>query len=130
MEKNKQNPPPSDVRKRSRPDDSFTSDDNNDLNIHYPSFLVVETADGQPIKLSLFAIQKLLKYAVGDVKNAKKLHNGSVLIEVASRTQTDSALKMTCWVYVAVKVTPHRSLNTTEGIIRCRDLRDCDDEEI
>jgi hypothetical protein len=63
------------------------SDDDNDVN--FPSFIVVEAADDQPIKYSIFAIQKLLKCAVGDVKSAKKLRNGPVLIEVTSKAQAD-----------------------------------------
>jgi hypothetical protein len=47
--------------------------------------LVVEAADGQPIKFSFFAIQKILKYAVGDITSAKKLRNSAVLIEVTSK---------------------------------------------
>ena len=31
---------------------------------------------------------------------------------------------------VPVKVTPHRSLNSSKGVIRCLDIKDCSDEEI
>jgi hypothetical protein len=31
---------------------------------------------------------------------------------------------------IHIKVTPHRSLNSSKGVIRCRDLRDCSDEEV
>jgi hypothetical protein len=104
------------------------SDDDNDGN--FPSFIVVEAADGQPIKYSIFASQKLLKCAVGDVKSAKKLRNGALLVEVTSKAQANKALKMSTWIDVQVKVSPHRSLNMSKGIIRCRNLRDCSDDEI
>ena len=100
-------------------------------------FLVVETIDQQPLSLSIFAIQKILKCAVGDVKSAKKLRNGAVLLEVTSKTQSERALSMNQWVNpndinkpIHIKVTPHRSLNSSKGVIRCRDLRDCSNEEI
>jgi hypothetical protein len=96
----------------------------------FPSFIVVEAANGQPIKYSIFAIDKLLQCAVGDVKSAKKLRNGGVLIEVTSKAQADKALKMTNWTDVQVKASPHKSLNMSKGIIYCRDLRDCSDEKI
>jgi hypothetical protein len=99
-------------------------------NGNFPSFIVVEAADGQPIKYSIFAIQKLLKCAVGDVRSAKKLRNVVVLIEVTVKAQADKALKMTAWIDVHVKVSPHRYLNMSKGIIRCKDLRDCSDDEI
>jgi len=88
------------------------------------------STDDKAINLSIFGIQKLLSCAVGDIKNAKKLRNGSVLIEVKNKRQADAALSMTNWVSQTVKVTPHRSLNSSRGIIRCREFRDCDDVEV
>jgi hypothetical protein len=70
-------------QKRMADESIVPPDDDNGGN--FPSFIVVEAADGQPIKYSIFAIQKLLKCAVGDVKSAKKLRNGAVLIEVTGR---------------------------------------------
>lgn len=116
-------------QKKRRADDSLiVSDDDSSSN--YPTFLVVEPAEGHTINISIFGIQKLLKCAVGDVKSAKKLRNGCVLIEVASKAQAESALKMTIWIDTPLKVSAHRSLNTCKGIIRCRDLRDCSEEEV
>jgi hypothetical protein len=71
-----------------------------------------------------------LSCAVGDIKSAKKLRNGSVLIEVCNEHQADAALQMTNWVSQPVKVTAHRSRNTSRGIIRCREFRDCDEAEV
>jgi hypothetical protein len=113
--------------KKRRASDSLILGDDDSANI-FPTFLVVEAVNGQNIDLSIFAIQKLLKCAVGDVKNAKKLRNGTVLVEVVSKAQTESALTMHIWISTPVKVTPHRSLNTSKSIIRCREMRDCSDE--
>ena len=121
--------PPSNDRKKRRADDSLIVSDD-DSNNSYPTFIVVEPEESHSITLSIFAIQKLLKCAVGDVKNAKKLRNGSVLIEVASKAQAENALKMHTWISTPVKVSAHRSLNSCKGIIRCRDLRDCSDDEV
>jgi hypothetical protein len=69
MEASTSNPQTTSERKRQKclADESIVlSDDDNDGN--FPSFIVV---DGQPIKYSIFAIQKFLKCAVGDVKSAK-----------------------------------------------------------
>jgi len=38
----------------------------------FPRFLIVASKDDQLVKLSIFGIPKLLKCAVGDVKEAKK----------------------------------------------------------
>jgi hypothetical protein len=83
-----------------------------------------------PSNTLIFAIQKLLKCAVSDAKSVKKLRNGAVLIEVTLKAQADKAMKMSTWIGVRVKVSPHRSLNMSKGIIGCRDLRDCSDDEI
>ncbi len=125
-----QNPQSNDRKKRRADDSVVLSDDDNCASSHFPTFFVVEPHEGHTIDLSIFGIQKLLKCAVGDVKNAKKLRNGYVLMEVASKAQAENALKMKTWINTPVKVTPHRSLNTCKGIIRCRDLRDCSDEEV
>jgi len=77
------------------------SDDSN-----FPRFLVVSLKDDQPIKQSIFGIEKLLKCAVGDVKEARKLRNGKVLIEVRTKAQAKNALAMSTWVDQAVTVTP------------------------
>ena len=114
-------------------DQSFivSDDDDDDRKCNnFQSFFVVEPRDGKIINLSIFGIQKLLKCAVGDVKSAKKLRSGAVLVEVSSKQQADNALKMTTWVDVPIKVTPHRSLNSSKGVIRSRDLRDCDEAEV
>ena len=71
----------------------------------------------------------MLSYAIGEVKSAKKLRNGTVLIEVHSKQQADKALQMKTWIDKEVTVSAHRSLNTSRGIIRCRKFRDCDDAE-
>ncbi len=123
--------PPSNERKKRRADESIIlSDDETVDNNHFPTFFVVEAVEGHSIDLSIFGIQKLLKCAVGDVKNAKKLRNGSVLIEVVSKAQAENALKMKVWISTPVKVTAHRSLNTCKGVIRCRDFKDCSEAEV
>jgi hypothetical protein len=136
------NNPSSNDRKKRRADDSIIISDDvqstvtNKADNSFPTFIVVEAVSGE-IKLSVFALQKLLEMSVGSVKNAKKLRNGSVLIEVVSKNQADRALSMKSWVdpndtskHIPLKVTPHRSLNSSRGVIRCRDLRDCSEEEV
>lgn len=101
-----------------------------DDNESFSRFLVVTANNLEPIKYSIFAIQKLLKCAVGDVPSAKKLANGSVLVEVASKQQERNTLKMNNWIDTPINVSAHRSLNSCRGVIRCREFRDCDDAEV
>ena len=85
---------------------SDVSEDENDVT--FPRFLVVAGKDDQPIKYSIFAIQKFLQCGVGDVKTAKKLQNGNVLVEVTTKKESDRALQMTNWFDTPISVTPHR----------------------
>jgi len=114
--------------KKRRADELLSSSDEDEST--YPRFLVVSTTNDSPIELSIFGIQKLLSCAIGDVKRAKKLRSGTVLIEVQSKKQADKALQMKTWIDKEVTVSAHRSLNTSRGIIRCREFRDCDDAEV
>jgi hypothetical protein len=57
-------------RQKHLTDESIVLSDD-DIDGNFPLFIVVEAADGQPIKYSIFVIQKLLKCAMGDVKTAK-----------------------------------------------------------
>jgi hypothetical protein len=68
------------LKKRKSSNNLITTDE--DECNPFSRFLVINANNHEPIKSSIFAIQKLLKCAVGDVANAKKLANGSVLLEV------------------------------------------------
>jgi hypothetical protein len=116
-------------QKKRKANDVLTLADE-DENSSFSKFLVVTANNHEPIKFSIFTIQKVLKCAVGEVSSAKKLYNGSVLVEVVSKAQEKSALAMTKWIDTPISVSPHRSLNSSRGVIRCREFRDCDDDDI
>ena len=70
-----------------------------------------------------------------DPFNIKKLRNGDILIEVDKETQSRKLLKttklsLTMDNIIPISVSPHYSLNTKKGVIRCPDIKDCTDEEI
>ena len=115
-------------KKRKSTDPIHLSEDDSDVS--FPHFLMVETTNETPIDFSIFTIQKILQCAVGNVKSAKKLRNGTVLLEVDSKQMATRALAMTNWLNIDIKVTPHRSLNSSRGVIRCRDFRECEDAEV
>ena len=123
-------PSPNEQLNKKRKTDETLNLSSDDDDTSFFRFLVVSANNHEAIKHNIFAIQKLLKCAVGDVVSAKKLANGTVLIEVASKHQEKSALKMKMWVDVPISVTPHRTLNFSRGVIRCREFRDCDDTEV
>ncbi|KAJ8037613.1 hypothetical protein HOLleu_18472 [Holothuria leucospilota] len=98
----------------------------------WPRFLVITSCgDGKSLTtLSPFAINKGIEGVVGTPKSIKRLRSGDILVEVSRSTQANNLLKTKSLVDVPVQVTPHRSLNSSKGVIRCPDIKNCSDEEI
>ena len=95
-------------------------------------FFVMRSEDQtRPIdELSPFAIDKSIKCAIGTLKSIKKLRSGDFLLEVSSATQSRQMNNLKFIMDRPVIVTPHRSLNSCKGVIRCKELIDCDEQEI
>lgn len=127
---NKNSTPPTNEEKRRKLNQYISSDDDSD-DVEFVPFLVVEPVNKQDaISHSIFAVQKFAQCSIGSIKSAKKLRSGSLLLEVKDKSQYDLAMSLTRWVDVDVKVSEHRGLNSSRGVIRCRDLRDCSENEV
>ena len=104
----------------------------------WPQFLLVKGTDNErPLsKLSPFAVNKAIVAVIGsDPFNIKKLRNGYILVEVDKENQSSKLLKttklnLTMDDVIPITVSPHYSLNTKEGVIRCPDIKDYSDKEI
>jgi len=81
-------------------------------------------------KLSPFLLGKAIKSAVGTVKTLRRLRNGDFLLEISSAMQSRIVNKLDNLAGCPVTASPHRTLNTCKGVIRCAPLVDCDKEEI
>jgi len=83
-------------------------------------------------KLSPFVIEKTIKSCTGEVKNVTKLKSGGLMIECQRKKQSLNLLSLKHIHNIAISSTPHRTLNTSRGIIRYRDedLDDLSDKEI
>ena len=116
------------TKKRTR--DQLDADSKNTTS-PFPRFLLIEsTVQDQPLsKLSPFVIQKVLVSIAGPPKSVKKLFSGSLLIEVEKPKHAEN-LKLTHFFQIPAKCSPHVSLNTSRGIIRCPDLAGVSEEEI
>ena len=120
--------------KRQRPD----SDDEIDSSTlfktpdNFAKFLIIESKNKEkPItSLSPFVIEKQIEAMISTPKNVKKLKNGTLLIETTRKMQTDILLKSNKFFNLPVEVSPHKSLNSSKGIIRDRNLRGESDENI
>ena len=61
----------------------------------WPKFLIIESRNSEEetlIKFSPFAVSKYIEHMIGTVISVKRLRSGTLLIEVASKIQSDMAL--------------------------------------
>ena len=107
------------------------SDDNLPSANHDRWFIMQSADDDTSLsKLTVFMLAKALKGAAGDLKTIKRLDKGDILLETSSASQSRCLLKLNNLVGCPILVTPHKSLNTSKGVILCKELVDCTKEEI
>ncbi|XP_041378033.1 uncharacterized protein LOC121390316 [Gigantopelta aegis] len=58
------------------------------------------------------------------------MKNGSLLVECSTKKHSKCLPKSTILANIRIIVLPHTSLNSSKGVIRCRDLEGVSDEEI
>ena len=97
----------------------------------FPKFLMMTSGDDEKSlsRLSTFAIQKGIQGLVGEPKTIKRLRSGDLLIEVDRETHSTKLLAIT-ELELPVKVSPHRTLNTSKGVIRTPELKNTTREEL
>ena len=98
----------------------------------WPRFLIMESMDSdKPLsKLSPFALQKGIQGLAGVPKDVNRLRSGQILIQVDRKSHCKNLLQSNMIADVPIRISPHKSLNFKNIIIRCRDLRGCSDDEI
>ena len=99
----------------------------------WPRFLTVEAADQNvPLNLNAFVLQKAMdEMANAELDNVKPMKSGRVFIEVQTKQQCKNLLKTTKLLgYLPVKVSPHRTLNSSKFVIKCEELDTMEEDEI
>ena len=99
---------------------------------NWPRFLVVESlkAGKTLASVSPFVIARSIAGNAGTVKSVRKTRVGTLLVEVEKRQQCTNLLSMEHLGELELKVSPHRSLNSSKGVIKWRDLVGTPVEEI
>ena len=136
------------MKKRKKAEQNNTSDDDTDAEfiarytkivtdmkkakIMFPRFLLMMSGDEDKSlsRLSTFAIQKGIEGLVGEPKNIKSLRSGDLLIEVDRETYSTKLLAIKEIAGIPVKVSPHRTLNTSKGVIRTQEIKNTTNEEL
>ena len=76
--------------------------------------------EGETISsLSLFVVHKTIMSIAGEPKSIKNLRSVDLLIQCAKESDKNNLLQMKTVCGLKCSVTPHSSLNTSTGIIRC-----------
>lgn len=124
-----------------RIDDEFPKPTNNKKNLKRkttnkiqpaPNSKILEATPNNPKYLVVSRILVLIKKSISDCagENITKLKDGTLLLRCTSR-QVVQLLKLTSFYnQMKVKVEEHKTLNLSKGVIMCRDLKYCSDEEI
>ena len=91
-------------------------------------FLLIESEDeDKPLsKVSPFAINKWLQsISTSGFQSIKKLRSGAILVDCANERASRflRSLKDPAIIQVPVKVKVHSTLNSSKGVIKCRDLQ-------
>ena len=98
----------------------------------WPKFLMEAADQKVPLNLNAFVLKKAIDgMANAELDNVKPVKSGSVFIEVETKQQCKNLLKTTKLLgYLPVKVSPHRTLNSSKFVIKCEELDKMDEEEI
>ena len=128
---------PTNKNKRLRDNDQDLETDSNNKRSYNscnscPRFLVVESSsDDLPLsKLPPFAVEKGFQAVAGTLKSIKRLRDGSFLVECARNSQAMGLLKTTRFVDRPIRVSIHKALISSRGVIRCRELSGMTETEI
>lgn len=95
----------------------------------WPRFLLMRSVDESCAidRLNPFAITKNISSVIGKDNKISRLRSGDLLIEVYRRTQSENLLQVEGLNYsgktFAVKVEPHRSLNSCRGVARSPEFK-------
>ena len=99
----------------------------------WPRFLIMEAADQNvPLNLNAFVLKKAIDgMANAELDNVKPMKSGRVFIEVETKQQCKNLLKTTRLLgYLSVKVSQHRTLNSSKFVIKCEELDIMEEDEI
>jgi hypothetical protein len=128
------NPPPQTPQKRKKPndDDHNTTTDLPRRSTRFPRYyMITGTSEDKPMsKVSPMAGHLVLKGLIGTIEKIIRLRNGDLIVGVSRDGQIPNLLNLKTFHTAPVQVTPHRTLNTKKGVIRCPALRDIPEDEI
>ena len=116
-------------QKRGRQETSSSSSDEEKLTGYasripvnnWPEFILIQPDGEKQLTSNPFMTAKVIQGIAGEVKAVKSLRNGDILVHCALRSHALNLLKLKAFAGIPCKGLPHRSLNSSKGIIRDRE---------
>ena len=99
----------------------------------WPRFLIIHSTNPKVPKLtaiSPFLFYKGIQGIAGEPKQLSPLASGDFLIEVDKETHSRNLLKTTSIGNIPIQITPHKTLNSCKGMVKCPALNPCTEDEI
>ena len=96
-------------------------------------FLVISpiNTDKKLTDIPFFKKMKILEQMdIENISNATNLKSGEIMIQVKNATDSTKLKSCTSFGGFPVKVTAHRTLNTSKGVIKCKEFNGSTKEEI
>ncbi|GFU45941.1 RNA-directed DNA polymerase from mobile element jockey [Trichonephila clavipes] len=104
---------------------------NIDVISKHSRFLILSLPDNDMMKKSQFAIHKALIQVGGEPKSVKRLRSGDLIIEASSALQTKFFFLLAkSFLDSPLTLSPHKSLNTSRGVVSEPDLLSTPETEI
>lgn len=118
--------------KQKRQHENSSDSDSSTTSNNWPRFIMVESIDktNAITKLSPFVILKALQGISGEPKSVKKLRSGEILVEVEKQSHSRNLLNAKTFAGITISASPHKSLNFSKGVVRCRDIEMCSVDEL
>ena len=88
---------------------------------NWPEFILIQPDGEKQLTSNPFMTAKVIQGIAEEVKAIKNLRNGDILVHCALRSHALTLLKLKALAGIPCKVSPHRYLNSSKGIIRDRE---------
>jgi hypothetical protein len=88
---------------------------------NWPEYLIIQSAEEGELTKNPFLTGKTIQSIAGEVTSVKRLRQGDILVHCATRSQAKNLMQLKAFAGCPCTVLPHRSLNSSKGIIRDRE---------
>jgi len=98
----------------------------------WPRYIIIKeiNQDGRLSQLSGIKISRKLDEILGEVENARKNRDGSLLLQLKNEQQWTEIQKINTLLGIPVEITPHRNLNSCKGVVFSMDSHEDTEDDL